>query len=139
MSVAAREARLGRWSLVAGAAPFCAGLLVSVVGRDAVGSPIPCPVRAVAGVPCPLCGGTRAFELAATGDPGFLAYNGFWVLLAVAALVAGVGALLAARAGRAPLSAVAATLGRRPVAAIAVIALGGWIVALANRGAIVGS
>ena len=47
-----------------------------------------CPFREVTGLPCPLCGGTRAFALAAQGDPDFLDYGAVWVFVAAAAAVA---------------------------------------------------
>jgi len=47
-----------------------------------------CPFREVTGLPCPLCGGTRAFSLAVQGDPDFLEFGAVWVFVAVATAVA---------------------------------------------------
>ena len=49
------------------------------------------------GLPCPLCGATRAFTHVARGDSAFLSYNAFWVLVAVAMIVAGVVVLIKRR------------------------------------------
>ena len=49
------------------------------------------------GLPCPMCGATRAFTHVARGDATFLSYNAFWVLVAVAMIVAGVVVLIKRR------------------------------------------
>jgi uncharacterized protein DUF2752 len=63
---------------------------------------LPCPLRALTGVPCPLCGMTTAATGLASGDLGAaLAANPFALLLAGFTLVMAV--LMAARAlGRVP-------------------------------------
>jgi hypothetical protein len=53
---------------------------------------MPCPFMEVTGIPCPLCGGTRAFVHAVQLDSSFLDYNAVWVFVAVA------GAVIAAAA-----------------------------------------
>jgi hypothetical protein len=87
-------------------------------------------------LPCPFCGSTRAFALAARGDLGFLEFNAVWVGAAVAAALAGVAILLPRAVGRRgpPLQSVIPR-GRALTAGAAVI-LAAWAWAIAQRGAI---
>lgn len=51
--------------------------------------PIACPMRAITGIPCPLCGMTRACVAAVQGHLGTsLAFNPAGVLVVLAAIVA---------------------------------------------------
>ncbi len=62
-----------------------------------------CPLRAITGIACPACGGTRAVVALARGDvAGALAWNPFVILALAALLGAGLAALIApaAVAGR---------------------------------------
>jgi len=119
--------------LLVGCVPFAAGRVLPADGDGPLG---PCPFRAATGVPCPLCGASRAFALAARGDGGFARFNGVWVLLAAALVVAGAVALAAPARGR----RAAAALSRPAVAwgAAAAVVVAAWAWALAARGAIAG-
>jgi hypothetical protein len=112
-----------------GCAPFAVG---AAIPRDGVSLMPPCPFRAVTGLPCPLCGGTRAFAWAARGDTGFLSYNGFWVFVALAMIAAGVF-VLATR-----VRVIDALMRTRPrtFALVAVLGGAGWAWALAERATI---
>lgn len=128
MTAARRE---GALLLALGCAPFAIG---AVIPRDGVGLIPTCPFRAITGLPCPLCGGTRAFAWAARGDAGFLSYNGFWVFVALALIAAGLFVLvtrtqLVDRLMRTPV---------RTFALIGVLGGAGWAWALAERATIVG-
>src|SRR5829696_7682548 len=85
------ERRLAFPLLAGGCLPFAAG---AVAGGDGDGLLLPpCPFRAATGLPCPLCGATRAFALAVRGDGGWMSYNAPWVVLATLAAVLGALAL----------------------------------------------
>ena len=76
----ARNLRIGAAGLVGAAAVW--PLLP-------VHPPLACPLRTITGIPCPLCGMTRACVAAAHGHLGAsLAFNPAGVLLMVAAFVA---------------------------------------------------
>jgi Protein of unknown function (DUF2752) len=117
--------RLGALLLACGCLPFAAG---AIAGRDGGGLLPPCPFRAATGLPCPLCGATRAFALAARGDGGWVTYNAPWVVLAALAVAAGVLALAGA-----PLPRVRPAYGA--AAAVLVVAVA-WAYALVQRGPI---
>jgi hypothetical protein len=101
-----------------GSVPLVAGALVPV--QRVLEADSPCPFRAVTGVPCPLCGASRAFVLAGHGDGRWLEYGAVWVVAAVAAVAIAV-------AGR-PRLPGAPTAGA--------VALAAWAWALAHAGTI---
>ena len=73
--------------------------------------PIACPLRAATGIPCPLCGMTRACVAAMHGHLGAsLAFNPGGVLVVLAALVAIIRPQLLTRV-RVPMWAVAVVFG----------------------------
>ncbi|MEA2167848.1 MAG: hypothetical protein QOF76_1148 [Solirubrobacteraceae bacterium] len=102
--------------LATGAAPLAAGTVLPV---DAVmDGPVVCPWRTVTGLPCPLCGATRAFVLFGHGDGRWVDYGAVWVLAAIALVAVAVLGL------RRPRGSVAATFGA------------GWAWALAHAAVI---
>jgi glutathione S-transferase len=110
----------GRALLGLAVVPLAAGAIVPV---DAViDGPDVCPFRAATGLPCPLCGATRAFVLAGHADGRWLEYGAVWVVAAVAAIAIAV-------AGRPRLPGA-------PTAAAT--ALAAWAWALAHAGTIAG-
>jgi hypothetical protein len=122
--------REGIGLLAAGCLPFVVGALVPREGTDLFPG---CPFRAITGLPCPLCGGTRAFAWAARGDTGFLSYNGFWVFVALALVLAGVFVLVT----RVRLLDALTRTPPRAVALLGVLGASGWAWALAERATIV--
>ena len=139
----ARERRLGLLLAGGGCLPFAAGALMAPPGESGPGG-LPCPFREVTGLPCPLCGATRAFALASRGDARVWHFNAAWVVIAAAALLAGILALAAAAHGAAPLTAARDALAARLVspvrvtAAILLVFAVPWAYALTHRGPITG-
>lgn len=113
--------------LAAGCAPFAIGALLPRDGVDALPS---CPFRALTGLPCPLCGATRAFAHAARGDTAFLDYNAVWVFVALALMLAGAFVLLTR-------TRVLPALSRRALPLVIALGAAGWAWALAERATIV--
>lgn len=124
------------------AAPLVAGALLPA---DSEGrGPTLCLLRHAVGIPCPFCGATRAFIEFGHGSSAWItSYNGFWVLVSLAALVLVAIAMLASWRS----SSASKVLGERldrllaapkivPVLMLALV-LPGWIWALTNRSTIV--
>ena len=123
------DRRIGAGLALAGALPLAAGAVLPVAA--VVDGPALCPFRAVTGIPCPLCGATRAFVLAGHGDGAFASYGAFWLVVAAVCVVIG----LAVLARSLPAEDVrAAVRGRRRVIALVTAVLAaGWAYALAHR------
>jgi hypothetical protein len=101
----------------------------------ATGARLLCPLRELTGIPCPLCGMTRAATSLAAGDVGAsLAFNPFLLVLAAATAVMAV-----VMAGRAlgVLPAARPLPGRWGPAAVGLVALlvgASWLVQLGRYG-----
>jgi hypothetical protein len=121
--------REGALLIAFGCLPFAAG---AVLPPEGAGFLPGCPFRSTTGLPCPMCGATRAFTHIARGDSAFLNYNAFWVLVAVAMIVAGAVVLIKRRP-------IMDDLTRTPLRAAVTLALlggAGWVYALAERATI---
>jgi hypothetical protein len=121
--------REGALLIAFGSLPFAAG---AVLPPEGPGFLPDCAFRSMTGLPCPMCGATRAFTHVARGDSAFLSYNAFWVLVAVAMIVAGVVVVLKRRPFMDDLT-------RTPLRAAITLALlggAGWAYALAERATI---
>ena len=116
----------------AGCIPSAAGAAYSATSA---GDHLPaaCPFQMITGVPCPLCGGTRAFAYASSGDLKFLNFNAFWVFAAIAMVIAGVIMLFT----RFSLSGFWYRRGALPWVVVGLAVAAGWGVALLNRTSIV--
>ncbi len=77
--------------IAAGAVPLAAGAALSV--SSVMDGPLLCPFQAVTGLPCPLCGATRAFVLFGHGDGRWIDYGAVWVAVAVALVALGLARL----------------------------------------------
>jgi hypothetical protein len=73
--------------LLACAAPFAAGAVLPVSMAQGGADESLCPSLQLTGVPCPLCGSTRAFVLLMHGDSSWTSFNAVVVLLISAALL----------------------------------------------------
>lgn len=142
-STCARVDGAGAALLTLGALPFAAGVASNALGLGTAGAPkLVCPMAAATGVPCPFCGASRSFRRAVLGDPAFLTFNPFWVVIAGLMIVAGLTLIVRRRrsreasAHRAPLRLRVAV--GAPLGLIVAAVVGGWCVALAHRDAIIG-
>jgi hypothetical protein len=101
----------------------------------ATGAELLCPLRTLTGVPCPLCGMTRAAISLAAGDLGAsLAFNPFLLVLALATAV-----MTVLMAGRAlglvgPARPLTGRARRWLSAGVAVLVAASWLVQLDRYG-----
>jgi Protein of unknown function (DUF2752) len=95
---------------------------------------LPCPLRTLTGIPCPLCGMTTAATGLASGDLGAVAANPFALLLAGLTLVMAV--LMVARTlGLAPAAAQWSPSRRRQTIWVTVgLAVASWVFQLHRFG-----
>ena len=127
-----RDRKAGLTLIVAGCLPFAlGGALAATDSTDR--NLVTCPFRLITGLPCPLCGGTRAFSYAASGNSKFLSYNGFWVFVAAAMIVMGLLLMFT----RVSLSGLWSKYRGLSVVLVVALLAGGWIWSLSNRGLIV--
>lgn len=116
------------WGAAAGLAAALVFLAPGVVARAQAALP-PCPVKAVAGVPCPACGSGRALVALARLDPGrAVRLNPVFALGAFAFLAGGVAAFGLALAGRGVPEPSSLPLAARAFAVLAFAASWAWLV-----------
>lgn len=138
----------GLFALLAGTLPF---LLGRVLWTPTPGGNVQGPSLSQhlfmreTGIPEPFCGATRAFILAARGDPRFLDYNPAWVFVALVLVGWGLLALGRGISGRPTLDPWSTRLHRwvaqRPAGAlvpVSAVLLAAWAVALLNAATIRG-
>lgn len=123
------DRRSGLLLVLAGLTPFTAGALYALGGGEELSAV--CPFHEVTGLPCPLCGGTRAFGLAVQGDADFLHFNFFWVFAALALVLAGLAVAFTSLSFKGFWSRP-----RTPLLLIGGTLLIGWVTALANQSSI---
>lgn len=125
--------RAGVALVAGGAAPFALGMLLPTSDGDVGGPSVPCPWRDALGIPCPLCGATRAVALLVHGDPSWSTYNAGVVVVLAALVVLGVAGLLvrAVRGRGLRLPPYGAIFG-----ALAVATVASWLWAMAHADAI---
>jgi hypothetical protein len=104
VTVTARRNQLSRTSsiglLAVGAAPFALGAVLHVDGGHLDEVSLPCPLRELTGLPCPLCGSVRGVVLASHLDGDLASYNVVMVAVLVALALLGAAGLIAERRGR---------------------------------------
>ncbi|MBK5233957.1 MAG: DUF2752 domain-containing protein [Thermoleophilia bacterium] len=125
------DVRTGLLLILAGCLPFVLGLVYSAAGGAGRISGA-CPFLAATGVPCPLCGGTRAFAFVTSGDLAFLDYNAFWVFAAAGLVVLGLSVIFT----RFSLKGFWSRRDNLAVYLVPAVFLAAWACALLNRGTI---
>lgn len=126
------DVRTGLLLILAGCLPFALGLMYSAAdGADRIAAGV-CPFLAATGLPCPLCGGTRAFAFVASGDLAFLDYNAFWVFAAAGLVVLGLTVIFT----RFSLKGFWSRRDNLVVYLVAAVFLAAWACAFLNRGTI---
>ena len=122
--------------LALAAAPFVVGRLAAPRNPGGIGGvAIPCPFRATTGLPCPLCGSTRAVALAAHGDGDFTEYNA--AIVVMLALVALYAVVRIAVPGMRSLARVERGFRDHPVRWVGTVLAVAWVWTLTHREAIV--